>query len=755
MYGANMLHDRLKALESQFQGVLVNEDMEFVHRLRVASRRVRAALPIFRECIPSKSYRRWLEEIKKVTEFSGAARDLDVQISFLEAYSNSLEDEKAKIGIGYLLDLESGRRASIQLQILRGLDDLRRSGVLAEAFGYCEKIISGSRSDGTGKGAPANSFCNQQKAQHHVVSRLDDFLAMESFVHDEGAILKHHAMRIAAKKLRYTLEIFSLMYPGELKEQISLMKQFQDLLGEMHDLDVWIQTLNNIKMNSLAKPADVSYGLSRFLGYVTERRKSRYGEFVSLWEDVKSKGGFEGIRQAVAVRLPSKAIEGIENPKVALISDIHGNQNALAAVIKDASELGVIAFLNAGDSVGFGIYPNDVVETLRSTNVLSVAGNFDLKVLDGRQDEQNEKNLAVAFAVKELSSSNFSYLKSLPKELQLQLGNKSALLTHGSPASVEEHIYPDLPEERMNELATMAKCEIMIIGHIHRQFSKDVAGVTFINPGSVGRPDDGDPRAEYAVLSLNPLSVEFRRVAYDVESLAHAVRKKGLPEGFAQMFLRGISLDSVKEGERLMANKQLWKKRSTLISVQRAAKKYGDVKHGQQDRRIALKIFDQLKEACHLTDEERFWLECAAILHDIGISRGRKGHNKASLSLILNDQKLPFTLTERYIVGSIARYHRGALPKKSNYNLAHLDKERIPRVLLLSSILKVADALDYSHNSVVKDLTLKVLPKRIIMECIVSGDCALENMAVEKKKDLFEKVFKKDLAMVWKPKPAT
>jgi exopolyphosphatase/guanosine-5'-triphosphate,3'-diphosphate pyrophosphatase len=65
--------------------------------------------------------------------------------------------------------------------------------------------------------------------------------------------------------------------------------------------------------------------------------------------------------------------------------------------------------------------------------------------------------------------------------------------------------------------------------------------------------------------------------------------------------------------------------------------------------------------------------------------------------------------------------------------------------------LRVADALDFSHSSVVKNLNVNVLPNRIILECLVSGDTRLEDQAVRKKKDLFEKVFKSDLTVTWKP----
>ena len=166
-------------------------------------------------------------------------------------------------------------------------------------------------------------------------------------------------------------------------------------------------------------------------------------------------------------------------------------------------------------------------------------------------------------------------------------------------------------------------------------------------------------------------------------------------------------------------------------------------------------IFDKTKRLHSLGDEERYWLECAALLHDIGLSRSGKAHHKASLNLILNDPNLPFTHKERYLIGSIARYHRKALPDKNHFNLEPLNQTEKEKVAILSSILRVADALDYSHKSVVSRVNVKTFPNHIALECRFSGNHDLEDMSFEKNKDLFERTFKSALTIVWKPNPPT
>ena len=171
-------------------------------------------------------------------------------------------------------------------------------------------------------------------------------------------------------------------------------------------------------------------------------------------------------------------------------------------VIEDAEERGVDVFLNAGDSIGFGPCPNEVVELLCEKNVLSIVGNYDLEVIEGKAKAKGEKNLALKFARKELAKSCECYLYSLPRELRLEVAGKKLLVTHGSPESIEEHIYHDTPVERLKTLADAAKADVIIVGHSHEQFRREANGACFVNPGSVGRPGDGNPQAAYAILSF-------------------------------------------------------------------------------------------------------------------------------------------------------------------------------------------------------------------------------------------------------------
>jgi len=449
-----------------------------------------------------------------------------------------------------------------------------------------------------------------------------------------------------------------------------------------------------------------------------------------------------------------------EYQKIAIIADVHGNLHALNAVMDDAKRRGVELFLNAGDFLGYGAFPDAVVQKLSSENVHSIIGNYDLKVLRKENKKKGgkikkQKQISFVFAAENLSETSIRFLRSLDREMKISIGDKSLLMVHGSPESVEEPITPFTSEERLTELASVADADVVIMGHSHRQFKREVDGVAFINPGSVGRPDDCDRRANYAILNTNSFYVDFIKLDYDVEGAADSIRDNGLPENFAQMLLRGVSLDTIFEEEAKMEKRgeKEWGYEKRVEQTREIAGKYDpDPGHSDTVRMLALKLFDKLSDLHSLGEEERYWLECAAILHDIGWSQGPKGHHKSSLKLILNEQEFPFTSDERYLIGSIARYHRKANPKDSHYHFAALSPENKAKVRVLASFIRIADGLDASHAAVVTDFDPEIDSDCVTLVCFVTDDTSLESESVRKKKDLFESVIGRKLIVQWRQK---
>ncbi len=483
--------------------------------------------------------------------------------------------------------------------------------------------------------------------------------------------------------------------------------------------------------------------------------------------------------------------------KVALLGDVHANLPALEAVLEDAQRRGVEAIWNLGDLVGYGAFPNEVVELLRQTCDLGIVGNYDLKMLRiGQEGEKKgkgfSKRMAFRWAYEHLSKANRKYLRALSRELRLEVEGRRVLLTHSSPNSDTEYLTPDTPEERLSEIASTAKADVIICGHSHQPFARKVSGVWFINTGSVGRPDDGDPRACYAILHLQPrfTRVYHYRIEYDVDRAVAAIRAYKLPEEFAQMILQGRSLEaieesapavppgSLEEGEPSSGGEEASppvqetielvplqaeevpvslpapllssEEQAQLEAAQRFARStYYEKEHTEQVIRLALRLFDELQPLHGLGPKARFWLQCAAVLHDVGWVRGWRAHHKTSLRLILDTPLLPFSERERLIVGSIARYHRRALPQKKHKHFRALKARDQHIVAALAGILRVADALDCTHQGLVADVMAHVSDKEIIVDCAVHRLAEAERQDASKKGRLLEETFGRRLVLKW------
>jgi len=244
--------------------------------------------------------------------------------------------------------------------------------------------------------------------------------------------------------------------------------------------------------------------------------------------------------------------------KVAAIGDVHGNLPALEAVLDHIKAHKGEEIWNVGDFVGYGPFPDECVKTLQKVAAVNILGNYDRKTLQVKKKRKKwektkapEKWLAFLWAYEHLSKESRKFLRSLPEKKRLKVGDWRVLVVHGSPADPDEYLTPATPIDRLAELADMANADLVVCGHSHQPFVRQVNGVWFINTGTVGRPDDGDPRACYAMLDLKPkkLEVTYHRLPYDIKRTVEAIRKNSLPEDFARMILEGRPLEVV-QGER-------------------------------------------------------------------------------------------------------------------------------------------------------------------------------------------------------------
>ncbi len=226
--------------------------------------------------------------------------------------------------------------------------------------------------------------------------------------------------------------------------------------------------------------------------------------------------------------------------KVGLIADPHSNLSAFKAVLKDMPRVDKI--ICAGDLVGYGAEPNEVVGLARSKGVVVVMGNHDYAAVTG--DVRGFNPLAAEAAIwtsKNLSRETREYLATFPTHLELNIGEQKLYLVHGSPRDpLNEYLFPDVPNRELADAAKDVSADIIVLGHTHVPMKRIILGKLVVNPGGVGQPRDRDPRASYAVLTLGKeVVVEHKRVEYDIETTAKKIEAAGLPKELGTRLLFG------------------------------------------------------------------------------------------------------------------------------------------------------------------------------------------------------------------------
>ncbi len=211
----------------------------------------------------------------------------------------------------------------------------------------------------------------------------------------------------------------------------------------------------------------------------------------------------------------SRARDSIPD-RIGVISDVHGNLIALQAVLEAMPA--VDAIVHAGDTVGYGPQPDACVTRLREHDVYAVQGNHDMTMFTERTYESGG-----AHAKEVLSDRNRAWLQSLPT--CRRLWNNRVRVTHGHPEDPHQYTFP---ESFASDLLDGE--DILVLGHTHIQAAEQFDGGWVLNPGSVGQPRDGDPRAAYATVDLADGTVSLHRVAYDIDAVVEQIRARSISD---------------------------------------------------------------------------------------------------------------------------------------------------------------------------------------------------------------------------------
>ena len=300
-YFAKAVFPYIGSLKRSAQNILKRKNIEDIHDIRVSSRRIRSCLAIFNDYLPPKKNKSWQNEIKKITSAYGSVRDLDVQIDLISHIIQTNQDVQIRRGLRRIKLRLSQKREKRQKSTQQITQSILDNTVLLEMEAWSESLLN-------------NSFLENYKTPElfrhgyrSIQSRLDEFLFYEVFIFDAARIEELHQMRIAAKRLRYALEIFSDLYDAKTDFVLDITRQVQQYLGEIHDADVWISFLPQF-MEREIKQIEKFYGyrspfsrlrpgIEFLIANRKEERTRLYLHFLDDWKDWKMKETWLNLRK--------------------------------------------------------------------------------------------------------------------------------------------------------------------------------------------------------------------------------------------------------------------------------------------------------------------------------------------------------------------------------------------------------------------------------------------------------------------------
>lgn len=237
--------------------------------------------------------------------------------------------------------------------------------------------------------------------------------------------------------------------------------------------------------------------------------------------------------------------------RIGIISDVHGNDIALKAVIDNFKKESVDGVIFLGDLVAGGPNPRKALDLLKNLKVVCwIKGNTDSKYEEVIRFSklENKRNTELpkyySYALKELSYQDLEFLINKPIQESITLEGLDILCVHGSPRNVMEKMGKEVEQTKLIEMIEGVKENIVLCGHSHLPSMVEVNEKVIVNAGSVGFPVDGNNKSSYVILDINEKGYNFyfKRVEYNIEKVIYDARVKELPnfEKYQKVIKSGI-----------------------------------------------------------------------------------------------------------------------------------------------------------------------------------------------------------------------
>lgn len=287
-WAEKILRVRFEEILENRGAVLDSENVEGVHDMRVATRRLRSAIRDFAPLLKSKPLNKPNKDLKRIADALGAVRDEDVAIIALEKLQKKSREKTIKGGIAELIERRRENREQAQIDLLEkisatALDDLKIR---------FEKAVD--KSVKVKKSAKPISF---NRAGRKVVGKsVEEFCALTDHIYEPFIDEPLHELRIAAKRLRYAVELYTACWGEKIAPFAEGVAEMQTYLGEVHDADVWLESLSrDLKTRKNENPANI-WLLSEFV----EKRVKNYRAALKLWSDWQAADFIEKLKATIS-----------------------------------------------------------------------------------------------------------------------------------------------------------------------------------------------------------------------------------------------------------------------------------------------------------------------------------------------------------------------------------------------------------------------------------------------------------------------
>jgi CHAD domain-containing protein len=287
MYAAGLLSSQIEFLNAQLLGIQQGSTNDFVHHARVMSRRLRSTIETFSAQLEKKKSKGWLASLSALTKSLTKIRDLDVQIAYLENIIAKNENPQTAQGINRILLRKKQKRASYDDQALSSVKAFIKTSTPTDLKGFVDA-----------NQLAEEVFIPTSNLSQIAIEKIDEALkncfSFAPFITDPQNNTALHKMRIAIKNLRYSTELFQILYPT-LKEFLDILKQFQDELGKIHDCDVWLADLEDFQAKERRRINEfygqtgpfnfIKPGIIFLTEEIQQSRSSAYENFIRLWNE--------------------------------------------------------------------------------------------------------------------------------------------------------------------------------------------------------------------------------------------------------------------------------------------------------------------------------------------------------------------------------------------------------------------------------------------------------------------------------------